>query len=146
MADLKFVLYDLAENEVAVGRLLSYELCRETDAPCDGLRLYFINGNILPELYRVKAYIGKRCVFNGYVDTQRETSTAKMLFTTHRVSVGTVFILGTADLSAWDFLSSATNCANMHLICTFAMMTTTIFASCFTARLCRLSLWNILNF
>lgn len=73
MADLKFVLYDLAENEVAVGRLLSYELCRETDAPCDGLRLYFINGNILPELYRVKAYIGKRCVFNGYVDTQRET-------------------------------------------------------------------------
>ena len=30
MADLKFVLYDLAENEVAVDRLLSYELCRET--------------------------------------------------------------------------------------------------------------------
>lgn len=73
MADLKFVLFDLEENEVTVGKLLSYELCRESDAPCDGLRLNFVNDNVLPELYKAKAYIGKRCVFNGYVDTQRET-------------------------------------------------------------------------
>ena len=31
MADLKFMLFDLEENEVAVGKLLSYELCRESD-------------------------------------------------------------------------------------------------------------------
>lgn len=73
MADLRFVLYDLEENEVAIGNLLSYELCRETDAPCDGLRLNFVNDDIMPELYKIKAYIGKKCVFNGYVDTQRET-------------------------------------------------------------------------
>lgn len=73
MADLRFVLYDLEENEAAIGNLLSYELCRETDAPCDGLRLNFVNDGIMPELYKAKAYIGKKCVFNGYVDTQRET-------------------------------------------------------------------------
>lgn len=73
MADLSFELYDLLEQKVTVGKLQSYELCRETNAPCDGLRLNFINGGVLPELYRAKAYIGKKCVFNGYVDTQRET-------------------------------------------------------------------------
>ncbi len=73
MADLNFELYDLDGHRVAVGKLQSYELCRETDAACDGLRLNFVNDGTLPELYKVKAYVGKECVFNGYVDTQRET-------------------------------------------------------------------------
>ena len=73
MADLTFVLYDLNEREIKLGHLKSYELCRDADAPCDSLRITFINDSTLPEAYRIMAFCNGKCVFNGYVDTQRES-------------------------------------------------------------------------
>lgn len=73
MADLTFEFYNLDGNIVQLGKLKSYELCKESDAPCDGLRVTFVNQNILPELYAAKAFANGKCVFNGFVDTQRET-------------------------------------------------------------------------
>lgn len=73
MADLTFALYDLNDCEIELGQLKSYELCRDADAPCDSLRIVFVNDATIPEAYRAKAFFDGKCVFNGFVDTQRET-------------------------------------------------------------------------
>lgn len=72
MAGLTFSLYDLNDCEIKLGHLKSYELCRDSDAPCDSLRITFINETTIPEAYRAKAFFDEKCVFNGFVDTQRE--------------------------------------------------------------------------
>lgn len=73
MADLTFKLYDLDDNEIKPRAVLSYELSRDADAACDGLRLNLLLDEAGAELYTVKAFYGKVCAFNGYVDTQRES-------------------------------------------------------------------------
>ena len=57
MADLTFALYDLNDCEIELGQLKSYELCRDADAPCDSLRITFINDTTIPEAYRAKAFL-----------------------------------------------------------------------------------------
>ena len=76
MADLTFKLYDLDDNEIKPRAVLSYELSRDADAACDGLRLNLLLDEAGAELYTVKAFYGKVCAFNGYVDTQRESINA----------------------------------------------------------------------
>lgn len=73
MADLIFALYDLNDCEIELGCLKSYEFCKDIDAPCDSLRITLVNESPIPEAYKAKAFCDGKCVFNGYVDTQRET-------------------------------------------------------------------------
>lgn len=77
MAGLIFSAYDTEEKEIAVSNVLSYELSKDEDAACHGLRLYFISKVPLPELFMLRAKNNGTIVFNGYVDTQRETSDEK---------------------------------------------------------------------
>lgn len=69
---LNFVLYNLSEAKITVQNIISYELSRDTDAPCDGLRLTFACDGFLDEIYRVEVYDNDELVFSGYADTQRE--------------------------------------------------------------------------
>lgn len=73
MAKLEFLLTDIEDKEIDIDAVLSYELSMDVDAPCHGLRLYFTCSASLPELYRVKVYNDDKCIFGGYVDTQRES-------------------------------------------------------------------------
>lgn len=72
MADLVFTLCDLNDTKVQVANLISYELCQDTDAPCDSLSLRFLCKCALPEILSVEAKADGKRVFFGYVDTQRE--------------------------------------------------------------------------
>lgn len=69
---LSFVMYDLYDRSLAVSNILSYELSKNTDAPCDGLRLSFTSKSSIDEIYRVEAFDEDEKIFSGYVDTQRE--------------------------------------------------------------------------
>lgn len=53
--------------------IISYELNRDIDAVCDSFRISFLSENQLDEIVSIKAYDGDRFVFNGLVDTQRES-------------------------------------------------------------------------
>lgn len=69
---LSFVLYNLKEEKFIPQNIMSYELSRDTDAPCDGLRITFAGDSSLDEIYRVEVFDNDKMVFNGYADTQRE--------------------------------------------------------------------------
>lgn len=73
MANLEFRLFNLNDEKVSFEHITSYELSREVDAPCDGLRLNFVSSAVMPEIYRAEAYMGSKKIFDGFVDTQRET-------------------------------------------------------------------------
>ncbi|MGN0531738.1 MAG: hypothetical protein ACI4IN_02970 [Eubacterium sp.] len=73
MAELRFELTDIDDRIVDIDNILSYELSMDVDAPCHGLRLYFTHSRSLAELYSIRVYTDSKCIFNGYVDTQRET-------------------------------------------------------------------------
>lgn len=73
MAELRFELTDVDDGTVDVDNILSYELSMDVDAPCHGLRLYFTHSRALAELYSIRVFTDSKCIFNGYVDTQRET-------------------------------------------------------------------------
>lgn len=72
MALLKFILYDLENNTVEAKNIISYQLSRDIDAPCDGLRLSFSTDNSINEIKAICVYENDKCIFNGIVDTQRE--------------------------------------------------------------------------
>jgi hypothetical protein len=72
MAELKFVAFDTDNKSIPIENVISYELSTDEDAPCDGLRLYFVSDN-MTELYRLEVFNTSEKIFNGYVDTQRET-------------------------------------------------------------------------
>lgn len=73
MALLKFLLYDLDENAFEINNVISYELSRNIDAACDGLRLSFTADFSLDEINRVEIYNGDEKIFNGCCDTQRDS-------------------------------------------------------------------------
>ncbi len=73
MVGLKAELYDIHSDCIELRTIHSMELCRDIDAACDGLRLNFLHKSILPELYRIVLYYDDKKIFNGYIDTQRET-------------------------------------------------------------------------
>lgn len=73
MAVLRFLLYDTDDNTLSVDSVISYELSKNVDAPCDGLRLTFIADKPLNEINRVEAYQDDALIFNGFCDTQRES-------------------------------------------------------------------------
>jgi hypothetical protein len=72
VAVLKFLLYDLEENEFEVDDIISYEISKDIDAVCDGVRLTFVVNKTLGEINRVEIYNDGKRIFNGYADTQRE--------------------------------------------------------------------------
>lgn len=69
---LNFVLYNLKEEKIVPQNIISYELSRDTDAPCDGLRLTFVCDSTPDEVYRTEVYDNDELIFSGYADTQRE--------------------------------------------------------------------------
>ena len=73
MAELSFAAYTTDNSKIEIANVLSYELSRDIDAPCDSLRLHFISDGTLDEIVKIEAYQNEKLVFNGYADTQRET-------------------------------------------------------------------------
>lgn len=73
MAELTIRLYDLNNDEIVVNSIEFFELTRDVDAVCDGLRTWILSSKSLPEINRVRAYLNGEIVFNGYADTQRES-------------------------------------------------------------------------
>lgn len=72
MAELEIVAFGIDGKSVLLKEVKSYRLSRDYDAPCDGLRVYFLSDTSLAELNAVKVYNDKKMIFNGFVDTQRE--------------------------------------------------------------------------
>lgn len=73
MASLSFFATDIDGNTVEIDRVISYELSKDMNAACDGIRLSFLVDNPLGELCSLQVYKGDKHIFNGYVDTQRES-------------------------------------------------------------------------
>lgn len=73
MADVRFFAFTVNDEKLEIKGVKSFELSRESDAPCDGLRLWFTCDKALDEIYRLEMEINGRLVFNGCCDTQRET-------------------------------------------------------------------------
>lgn len=73
MAKLKFIGKALDGRELELGDVLSYELSRDIDAACDGLRLRLKNDKLFDELVSIKAYRKDALIFNGFVDVQRNS-------------------------------------------------------------------------
>lgn len=73
MAFLKFIASTIGNDEIEFGSIKAYELSRDSDAACDGLRLTIGNSNIMDELVGIKAYMGSELIFNGLVDVQRDS-------------------------------------------------------------------------
>lgn len=71
MAFLKFIAKSIDDVEIELEGVLSYEISRDIDAPCDALRLTFKSNANVPELTDIKAFNSNELVFNGIIDTQR---------------------------------------------------------------------------
>lgn len=72
MAKLKFFITDLDGKRQEVSSILSYQLSKDWDAACDGLRLEYLIEKAQSEICIVEVYMGDKRIFNGYVDSQRE--------------------------------------------------------------------------
>lgn len=72
MALLSFIVETIDKKEVAIDNVISYELCKDVNAACDGLRLSYCTNNSIGEAVKIKAFLEKKLVFNGLVDTQQE--------------------------------------------------------------------------
>jgi hypothetical protein len=70
---LSFELYSINNEKIQGNNIISYELSKDINAPCDGLRLNFYSTSLLPEIVRVCAFCDGKIIFNGFADTQRET-------------------------------------------------------------------------
>lgn len=70
---MTFQLFDINGNDFKAEKIISYELIKEADAPCDGLRLSFFCENNIGEICIVKAYRNGKLVFNGFCDKQKIT-------------------------------------------------------------------------
>lgn len=73
MAELKFFTYDLQGNCRQIKNILSYELSKSINAPCDGLRLTYISDESEDEIKMVEAFDNDKKIFKGFCDTQQET-------------------------------------------------------------------------
>lgn len=73
MALLKFIAMDINSVEVRIDEVISYELSRDSDAACDGLRLSFATQGPINELKTIKAFNGDELIFNGIVDSQTDS-------------------------------------------------------------------------
>lgn len=76
MAFLKFVASDINSNELVIKDIVSYELSKDIDAACDGLRIIFNTECAVDELKAIKAYYGDCLIFNGFVDSQSDSINA----------------------------------------------------------------------
>lgn len=74
MAELSFFTYSLNGECRKVEDIVSFELSKSIDAPCDGLRLTYLSRQNEPEINRVEIFDGDKKIFKGYCDTQQETS------------------------------------------------------------------------
>lgn len=74
MARLKFVAIDIDGNECQIEQILSYQLSMDWDAACHGVRLSFLTDSAQGELCSLQVYMNDKRIFNGYIDTQRESS------------------------------------------------------------------------
>lgn len=77
MAELKFFIYDIDNNKTELDGITSFELSKDINAACDGLRLRFVRDDSLFEIYRIEVFFNHEKIFFGYCDTQRETSSEK---------------------------------------------------------------------
>lgn len=64
-------------TKMCADKVLSYEWLADMDAACDGLRLTFLHGAALGEIYRVYVYEGQARLFCGYADLQKVTEDAQ---------------------------------------------------------------------
>lgn len=74
MAKLSFVATTILGDEIELENVMSYELNRDADAACDGLRLTISNDEMTQELTKIKAFLGGKLVFNGNIDCQRDST------------------------------------------------------------------------
>ena len=73
MAEIKIVLTDTEGLSLEVKNdIISFELSRDINAPCDGLQLSFLSARLLGEIKDVRVSFDEELIFNGYCDTQRE--------------------------------------------------------------------------
>ncbi len=77
MAEIKITLAGIHGEELKVNELLSFELSRSIDAPCDGLRITYLCGEEPFEISEVTVHIGGEKVFYGICDRQKMTSNEK---------------------------------------------------------------------
>lgn len=73
MAELSFIIHDLNGNSHQIKDVLSFELSKNINAPCDGLRLTYISDKSEEEIKTVEVFDGEEKIFKGFCDTQQET-------------------------------------------------------------------------
>lgn len=73
MVKLKFFTYDLQGNSHQIENILSFELSKSINAPCDGLRLTYISDACEDEIKTVEVFDENKKIFKGFCDTQQET-------------------------------------------------------------------------
>ncbi|MBR3148971.1 MAG: hypothetical protein IKF64_02285 [Eubacterium sp.] len=74
MAEISARLCGISGEEQIVHDLLSFELDRDIDAPCDGLRITFLCAEAPFETDSITVFIDGEKVFFGYCDMQRVTA------------------------------------------------------------------------
>lgn len=72
---LDFVASSVDNEEKSLSCIVAYELSKDFDAACDGLRINLADKAPFDEIKGIKAYNNGKLVFNGYVDAQRESVT-----------------------------------------------------------------------
>lgn len=73
MAKLSFTAKMIDSSSVEPSEIIAFELNRDIDAACDGLRLSFLHDAPLGEIDSIMAYENDELIFNGYVDVQRQS-------------------------------------------------------------------------
>ncbi len=75
MARLSFFVTDTAGEQHSVEQILSYQISMDWDAACHGVRLNYLTDYAQNELCTLEVYMDGKRIFNGLIDTQRESST-----------------------------------------------------------------------
>ena len=76
MAEISFKLYDCNGRELTVSGVEAYELSRNSDAPCDSLRLTFEREELLSEIISADMLSDGELIFRGLCDMQKDETTA----------------------------------------------------------------------
>lgn len=74
MATIKFIATDINGCRRELFSVTSYQISRDYDAACDGLRVSYSPDALPNELCSIEAYSSDKRIFNGYIDTQRDTT------------------------------------------------------------------------
>ena len=77
MAEIKITLSGVDGEELEVSELLSFELSRSIDAPCDGLRITYLCSEKPFEICAVTVHLDGEKAFCGICDMQRFTAEKK---------------------------------------------------------------------